>query len=321
MSNQVSKEEHFKGTEEDADEWDSTRTKTYTYDPFGSRVAMTDKPEGQSARGFNYVYDPHGSVSLLIDDAGEAKAQYGYTAYGASDPDSTHELDPDGQNGATTKPREALNPYRYTGKRMDTGSGVATGGNEGQTSTRAVGSTLDMGARHFGPEAASFLQADAYAGAVDDLNLSLNPLTQNRYGLAGGKPISFVEVDGHEPAEGSFVNNPQRDNIYGGRSGANVNYPALRRQQDRTTTDANSTGTGYGPPPGVAAKPYPRRNFQGHSCGRMPTGGPAAGSNNYCGPPPAQDIGAQYQCTTPVDNSANEGCYDYMDRPRFGGHV
>ena len=54
-----------------------------------------------------------------------------------------------------------------------------------------------MGARRFAPGTASFLQEDVYDDALNDLGLSLDPLTQNRYSLAGGNPISFVEVDGH----------------------------------------------------------------------------------------------------------------------------
>ncbi len=101
-------------------------------------------------------------------------ASYGYTAYGAP-------------NAALTKRAagipESLNPYRYTGKRWDPGSG-----------------TLDMGARRFNPTTTRFLQQDQYLGALDDLSLSLDPLTQNRYALAAGNPVGYVEVDGHSVA-------------------------------------------------------------------------------------------------------------------------
>ncbi len=56
-----------------------------------------------------------------------------------------------------------------------------------------------MGARQFGPGAARFLQPDRYNGAFANLRLGLDPLTQNRYALAGANPINFVEVDGHYP--------------------------------------------------------------------------------------------------------------------------
>jgi transposase len=54
-----------------------------------------------------------------------------------------------------------------------------------------------MGARRFGPDFGSFLQQDQFSGALADLGLALDPLTQNRYALAGGNPISYVEWDGH----------------------------------------------------------------------------------------------------------------------------
>ena len=38
---------------------------------------------------------------------------------------------------------------------------------------------------------------DLDPGALDDLNLTLDPLTNSRYNLAGGNPVSFVEYDGH----------------------------------------------------------------------------------------------------------------------------
>ena len=56
-----------------------------------------------------------------------------------------------------------------------------------------------MGARRFGPDVGRILQADSYNGALSNLGLSLDPLTQNRYSLAGGNPLSFVEWDGHRP--------------------------------------------------------------------------------------------------------------------------
>ncbi len=61
-----------------------------------------------------------------------------------------------------------------------------------------------MGARRYGPDISHYLQPDNYAGALDDLSLSSDPLTDNRYTLAGANPINFVEIDGHtvEPGGG-----------------------------------------------------------------------------------------------------------------------
>jgi RHS repeat-associated protein len=73
----------------------------------------------------------------------------------------------------------ATNAYRYTGKRLDTGS-----------------ATLDMGARSYLPATGSFLQVDYYSGALANVGLSLSPLSNNRYALAGGNPVSRVGARG-----------------------------------------------------------------------------------------------------------------------------
>lgn len=54
-----------------------------------------------------------------------------------------------------------------------------------------------MGARRFSPRTGRFLAQDSYVGALADLGLGSDPLTGNRYSLAGGNPVSYVEVDGH----------------------------------------------------------------------------------------------------------------------------
>jgi hypothetical protein len=50
------------------------RTKTFSYDAYGHRVAMTDRPTGTDPGGpedvrYGYGHDVHGSVSQLITDA------------------------------------------------------------------------------------------------------------------------------------------------------------------------------------------------------------------------------------------------------------
>jgi RHS repeat-associated protein len=171
LTNLVTKES-FSGTDALSD------SKTYTYDAYDTRISMVDDPAGTAApKTYTYGYDAHGSVSTLLDDSNSTvKASYGYDAYGARDGTLT---DGDDVNGRETDP---LNPYRYTGRRLDTGSG-----------------TLDMGARRFGPDSQTFLQPDYYRGALANLGLSMDPLTGSRYALAGGNPVSFVEADGHKP--------------------------------------------------------------------------------------------------------------------------
>jgi RHS repeat-associated protein len=79
-----------------------------------------------------------------------------------------------------------LNPFRFSAKRMDSGTATSPSGT----------ATLDMGARRFGPATGRFQQPDVYYGALSNLGLSTDPLTQNRYSLAGTNPVSFTD-DGH----------------------------------------------------------------------------------------------------------------------------
>jgi RHS repeat-associated protein len=166
-----------------------TDTKTYGYDAYGHRISLIDDPgaegdTGGAADTFTYGHDVHGSISQLLTTAGQVQASYGYTAYGGVDATDTQAL--------TTGDTNALapfNPYRYSDKRLD--SGLAT------TTSSAAG--YDMGARRYGPDTTRFLEQDIFHGALANLGLTLDPLTQNPYSLAGGNPISFVEWDGHMP--------------------------------------------------------------------------------------------------------------------------
>ncbi|HYO60808.1 MAG TPA: RHS repeat-associated core domain-containing protein, partial [Actinomycetota bacterium] len=166
--------ESFTGSDADSEH------KTYTYDAYNTRISMVDDPTGTGAnKTYTYGYDAQGSVSTLLDDStGTVKATYGYDAYGGKDTGLSA-----GDDG-TGRETDPLNPYRYTGRRLDTGSG-----------------TLDMGARRFGPDSQTFLQPDSYQGSLANLGLSMDPLSGNRYSLAAGNPVSFVEVDGHSLAK------------------------------------------------------------------------------------------------------------------------
>jgi len=149
--------------------------KDFIYDVYGRRLAMTVSSStlpGVPNGTFTYGYDVHGSVSQLVDANGNTTASYGYTPYGKSDSTLSQ-----GENADKTNP---MNPFRYSAKRGDTGSG-----------------TLDMGVRRFGPDVSHFLTPDFFYGSLANLSLSIDPLTDNRYDLAGGNPISFIEWDGH----------------------------------------------------------------------------------------------------------------------------
>jgi RHS repeat-associated protein len=136
----------------------------------------------------SYGHDLQGSVSQLLDDNGNVQASYGYQAYGTPDPELTDEHDPEtGQvtdAGNPLPPADPVNSYRWQDKRVDRGSG-----------------TLDLGARRYSSGTAHFLQADKYQGALDDLGLEQDTLTQNRYGFAGGNPVSYIDEDGHMPID------------------------------------------------------------------------------------------------------------------------
>jgi RHS repeat-associated protein len=182
LSNQVTQEQQAGGT--------NPKTKSYAYDAYGHRISLTDKDNTTgTASTYSYGSDVHGSVSQLLDDAGKVKASYGYTAYGGSDTPSS---DTQSLTTGDTNGQAPLNPYRYTNKRMDSGTAASS------APTVATGSSgYDMGARRFGPDLGGFLQQDMFHGALGDLGLATDPLTQNRYALAGGNPISFMELDGH----------------------------------------------------------------------------------------------------------------------------
>jgi RHS repeat-associated protein len=151
--------------------------KDYSYDALGRRLSMTNTPYSggtpQPATTYTYGYDTHGSASQLLDPSGATKASYGYRPYGQPDTDLTK-----GDTNATTP----FNPFRYSAKRLDTGS-----------------ATYDMGARRFGPDTSRFLNQDLFYGSLDNLGLSTDPLTNNRYALAAGNPVSYAEWDGHMP--------------------------------------------------------------------------------------------------------------------------
>jgi RHS repeat-associated protein len=153
----------------------TSATRKYLFDALGQRATMTD-----NANRYSYQHDPHGSVSLLVDQTGAPKASYGYTAYGTAVTNLTK---------AAAGFSLVVNAYRYTGKRLDADS-----------------NTLDMGARRFSRSTGRFLQLDQYNNAINNLGLARSPLTNNRYALAAGNPITYREIDGHYIARDTTAN-------------------------------------------------------------------------------------------------------------------
>ena len=80
LSKLVTKEEH-------REDGSLTRTKTYSYDAFGTRIGM-DRVQGTTSESFTYGYDVHGNVSLLLQGS-TVKASYGYKPYGETDTNLT----------------------------------------------------------------------------------------------------------------------------------------------------------------------------------------------------------------------------------------
>ena len=153
----------------------------YQYSPWGQRLSQVKfKTDGTTEDSF-YGYNPHSDVETLTNQGGDTRATYGYTAYGKDDTESFTGIDqPDPQDPN----REPYNLYRFNAKRFDPASG-----------------DYDMGFRDYDPGLNRFLTRDTYNGALADLDLGLSPWTMNRYGFAGGNPISLIESDGHRPAD------------------------------------------------------------------------------------------------------------------------
>jgi RHS repeat-associated protein len=197
------------------------RTRSYSHDAYGRLVGMSYRAGqggGDPVHELSYAFDPRDNVSMLLDKDGAVKAAYGYSAYGEPDELLTAEQLP----GSTDAPGEfeQVNPFRYSSKRTD-----------------ALSDTIDMGARQFGPQLGQFLQADQYDSALADLGLSSDPLTGNRYTLAGGNPISYIEVDGHMlcPRAGDC-----------GRQATQVNRLAANAQRAPAGSGAGTGASGGG---------------------------------------------------------------------------
>jgi RHS repeat-associated protein len=156
---------------------DGKVSKTYQYSPHGELLSQVSVKDDGTEEDSYYGFSPHSDVETVTDSSGDAKATYGYTAYGQDDESSFTGADKPNQQNPDEEP---YNTYRFNTKRYDSSSG-----------------NYDMGFRDYSPSQNRFLSLDLYNGALGDLALSTNAFTMNRYSFGGGNPISAVEIDGH----------------------------------------------------------------------------------------------------------------------------
>ncbi|MFI0977156.1 DNA/RNA non-specific endonuclease [Streptomyces sp. NPDC021093] len=152
-------------------------TASYQYSPWGERLSQVKHAADGKTDESYYGYNSHTDVETLTGNDGNAKATYGYTAYGSDDTTEFTGID----KPSTTNPtKDAYNPYRFNSKRWDAASG-----------------TYDMGFRDYSPGLNRFTSRDMYTGALSDMRLGSDPMAGNRYAFAAGNPVGNVEVDGH----------------------------------------------------------------------------------------------------------------------------
>ena len=163
----------------------------YFYSQEGDRLAQATHPGHGSSQTSYYGYNAHADVEDITDEHGDTRSTYGYTAYGDDDTPAFTGLDKPTPQGPAGPARptgagaaQPYNPYRFNAMRFDSGT-----------------AQYDMGFRDYAPGINSFLSRDSYQGALDDLSLSTDPWTSNRYAFGGGNPISGVELDGHDSTD------------------------------------------------------------------------------------------------------------------------
>ncbi|MFG1706387.1 DNRLRE domain-containing protein [Nonomuraea sp. M3C6] len=161
--------------------------RSFQYSPWGSRLSQVKVGADGSEENSYYGYNSHTDVEQITTDAGDTRATYGYTAYGKNDDKLFTGVDKPDPVDPTAK--EEYNPYRFNAKRWDNSTGL-----------------YDMGFRDYSPGLNRFLSLDSYNGALDDLSLSMDPWTANRYAFTGGNPIGGIELDGHSPDPGQCGN-------------------------------------------------------------------------------------------------------------------
>jgi RHS repeat-associated protein len=212
-------------------------TKSYQYSPWGQRLSQithqADPEAGvEAGESAYYGYNSHTDVETITDDAGNAVATYGYTAYGDANESEYSGIDK--PEAGSPEDAELYNAHRYNAKRWDAGS-----------------SSYDMGFRDYAPGLNRSTTRDMYNGALSDMSLCSDPYTGNRYAFGSGNPISMVEIDGHLALDmfgGDFVSDPWIDAaIYGGEliSGTRDGAAGLGRDSNQIMyRESGSSGSG-----------------------------------------------------------------------------
>ena len=186
------------------------------------------------------------------DDAGAARASALRLPRLRSAPDGEVTEERDADNAASgADHQDPTNPYRYSDKRVDASA----------SDPRSGTGLIDMGARQFSPYAASFLQQDYLTDPGADLGLSTDLVNDNRYALAGGNPVSFIDSDGHAATlsdqnspiiqtQGGDVINRETERVIGGPRGLRRSQaarrqgtPSIRRRGPERSGDAPLSDT------------------------------------------------------------------------------
>jgi len=122
------------------------------------------------ARGGNssfHLRDAHGSIRGLADATGTITDRYAYDAYG----------------NAVVASGSTVNPYRYSGERLDSDTGL-----------------YQLRARYYNPAVGRFISRDPFSGRVEA------PVSRHRYLYADADPVNRMDPTGRESlAELSFV--------------------------------------------------------------------------------------------------------------------
>ncbi|MGV9774294.1 DNRLRE domain-containing protein [Streptosporangium sp. NPDC003464] len=237
-------------------------TKSFQYSPWGERLSQVKVKADGGEESSYYGYNAHTDVETITSETGDARATYGYTAYGGNDDKLFTGVDKPDPVDPTAK--EEYNPYRFNAKRWDNSTGM-----------------YDMGFRDYNPNLNRFLTLDSYNGALADLSLGTDPWTSNRYAFTGGNPITGIENDGHDPY-GCSPNSPDC---------VSKNNAIARKQAGLPAYDKNGYGGTYQTGSGPAPSPSPQPSPLAPVSNAAPTANPSATPS----PMPGEDINAYFR--------------------------